>query len=92
MIHSNVLKAILLSVIMLFVVQPCSYAADEWVRGYYRQDGKYVEAYKRTYKDRTLNNNHSTRGNFNPYTGKKGYKPRDEDVYKQKRRRNKRSW
>jgi endonuclease YncB( thermonuclease family) len=44
------------------------------VRGYYRNDGTYVPAHKRTAPDESFNNNWSTVGNVNPYTGKPGTK------------------
>ena len=51
-------------------------AADaKYVRGHYRKStGSYVSGYHRTRADRVKFNNYSTRGNRNPYTGKKGYK------------------
>lgn len=48
-------------------------AADK-VRGYVRKDGTYVAPYTRSKRDSTPYNNYSTKGNSNPYTGKKGYK------------------
>lgn len=53
--------------------------SDQRVRGYSKKDGTYVQPYTKTSPDRTRNNNYSTRGNTNPYTGKAGTKPRDED-------------
>ena len=44
------------------------------VHGYTKKNGTYVEPYKRTKGDKTRINNYSTKGNSNPYTGKKGYK------------------
>ena len=68
--------------ILLFVLL-FSYEAlakrDHYVRGYFRKNGTYVQPYMRTNRDRTRNNNYSTRGNVNPYTGIHGTKPRDED-------------
>lgn len=54
-----------------------SYGNDVRVRGYTRGDGVYVQPHYRTAPDSTRNNNYSTYGNRNPYTGKRGYKPRD---------------
>jgi endonuclease YncB( thermonuclease family) len=42
------------------------------VRGYFRKDGTYVAGYKRTAPDGNSNNNWSTQGNINPYTGQVG--------------------
>lgn len=44
------------------------------VRGYFRKDGTYVPGYKKTAPDDNFNNNWSTQGNANPYTGKEGTK------------------
>ena len=46
--------------------------ADTYVNGYYRSDGTYVQGYWRSSPDGNHNNNWSTKGNINPYTGKKG--------------------
>ena len=48
--------------------------ADTWVNGYYRSDGTYVQGHYRSDPDNTTDNNWSTKGNTNPYTGKKGTK------------------
>lgn len=47
------------------------------VRGYYRSNGTYVQPHQRTYPNSTRNDNYSTIGNTNPYTGKAGTQPRD---------------
>jgi uncharacterized protein YxeA len=44
------------------------------VRGYTKKSGTYVAPHRRTNPDKTKFNNYSTKGNFNPYTGKKGTK------------------
>ena len=51
------------------------------VSGYTRRDGTYVHSYKATDPNGTRNDNFSTRGNVNPYTGEAGTKPRDEDPH-----------
>lgn len=43
------------------------------VSGYYRSNGTYVQPYFRTAPNSTNNDNFSTRGNVNPYTGKPGW-------------------
>ena len=45
--------------------------SDQWVNGYVKKNGTVVQPYRRT----------------NPYHGKPGTKPRDEDVWKHERRR-----
>lgn len=47
------------------------------VKGYYRSNGTYVQAHQRTVPNATRNDNYSTVGNTNPYTGKAGTVPRD---------------
>jgi len=44
------------------------------VRGYVRKDGTYVAPHYRSAPDGNFNNNWSTKGNVNPYTGKEGTK------------------
>lgn len=48
------------------------------VKSYIKKDGTYVDSYKRSKKDNTTLNNWSTKGNTNPYTGKKGTKKTKE--------------
>lgn len=44
------------------------------VRGYYKPSTRsYVVPSYRTSPNRTKLDNYSTKGNYNPYTGKKGY-------------------
>ena len=51
--------------------------SDHYVSGYYRSNGTYVSGYHATNPNGTRNDNYSTRGNVNPYTGEAGTKPRD---------------
>ena len=44
------------------------------VRGYFRKDGTYVPPHKRTAPDGSFDDNWSTVGNVNPYTGQPGKK------------------
>ena len=46
---------------------------SQWISGYHRADGIYVQGYYRTVPNSTINDNYSTYPNVNPYTGKKGY-------------------
>lgn len=46
--------------------------AAQRVRGYYRSSGMYVQPYYRTSPNSTRFDNYSTRGNYNPYTGRYG--------------------
>ena len=44
------------------------------VRGYTRKStGTYVQSHYKSPRDSSRFNNYSTKGNYNPYTGKKGY-------------------
>lgn len=47
---------------------------DVSVRGYTKRDGTYVAPHMRSRPDKSFDNNWSTRGNVNPYTGKPGTK------------------
>ncbi|WP_454737174.1 hypothetical protein [Cupriavidus necator] len=47
------------------------------VGGYVRDNGTYVQPHMQTNPNATRNDNWSTRGNVNPYTGTLGTKPRD---------------
>jgi len=44
------------------------------VSGYYRSGGIYVQPHYRSYNDGYFSNNWSTKGNYNPYTGRVGYR------------------
>jgi len=44
------------------------------VNGYYKANGTYVQPHYRSAPDNSVNNNWSTKGNVNPYTGKEGTK------------------
>lgn len=48
-----------------------------WVNGYVKKDGSYVRGHYKTKANGTVNDNFSTIGNVNPYTGKSGWLPRD---------------
>jgi hypothetical protein len=47
-------------------------AAADWVRGYYRSSGTYVQPHYRSHADGNFYNNWSTHPNVNPYTGQTG--------------------
>lgn len=50
------------------------------VDGYTKKDGTVVVPHNRTAPNKTKNDNWSTKGNVNPYTGKAGTKPRDGET------------
>lgn len=60
-------------VFMFLLMMGSSALADQYVNGYYRQNGTYVQGHYRTTPNNTRLDNYSTRGNYNPYTGQKGY-------------------
>jgi hypothetical protein len=47
---------------------------DVHVSAHTTKKGKYVKAHERTAPNSTQTDNYSTKGNVNPYTGKKGTK------------------
>ncbi len=74
-----------LALVLLVVAVPPLWASagdsekrDVQVDGYTRKDGTYVPEHHRTAPNQTKNDNWSTKGNENPYTGKKG----SEEPYK----------
>lgn len=46
--------------------------ADQWVNGYTRSDGTYVQGHYRSDPNGTVRDNFSYKGNRNPYTGEIG--------------------
>lgn len=66
----------LLFLIVLFFASVSAFSQVS-VRGYYRSNGTYVQPHQRTAPNYTRNDNYSTMGNVNPYTGKAGTQPRD---------------
>ena len=67
------MKKILL-VILLSIFMNQSANAGRFVSGYYRKSGTYVAPSYRTRANSTKWDNYSTKGNSNPYSGRKGYK------------------
>jgi hypothetical protein len=72
-------KKILVTFLLLVVMNLSFFSVAEArtvrVRGYYKPStGRYVMPSYRTSPNRTKIDNWSTKGNYNPYTGKKGYK------------------
>jgi len=56
-------------------------SSDVYVKGYTRSDGVYVKPHYRSAPNGTNRDNFSTKGNVNPYTGKKGYVEPDKKTY-----------
>lgn len=59
---------------VLLAAVSISAIADNYVQGYTRRDGTYVQPHYQTQGDRNPYNNYSTQGNSNPYTGQQGYR------------------
>jgi hypothetical protein len=51
--------------------------ADQYVNGYFRKDGTYVEGHFKSSANSTNTDNYSTQGNTNPYSGSQGTKAPD---------------
>lgn len=70
-------KIIILSVLSLFLLGFSVSSVEAKtikVKGYYKSSTmKYVAPSYRTSPNKTKFDNYSTKGNYNPFTGKKGY-------------------
>lgn len=67
------MKKLILFLALLFL--PSSLLAKTTnVKSYIKKDGTFIQGHYRTTPNNMKFNNWSTKGNFNPYTGKKGYK------------------
>ena len=63
---------ILTWIVLLLLVASTAFA-DVYVQPYYRKDGTYVSGHYRSSPNSNPYDNWSSKGNVNPYTGKKGY-------------------
>ena len=63
-------KVLLLAISFLLLLTTLVYA--ERVRGYFRNNGTYVQPYNRSDRNSTVRDNYSYKGNYNPYTGSTG--------------------
>jgi hypothetical protein len=57
---------------VVLVLVSAAVSAQVHVKGYTKKDGTYVAPHERTAPNGTINDNYSTKGNVNPYTGKEG--------------------
>lgn len=65
----------LLLLLFAFSLMTASVAQAKYQRGYYKPSTRtYVKGHFKTQSDNSKFNNYSTKGNRNPYTGKKGYR------------------
>jgi hypothetical protein len=71
----NIKKLIILVGVMAFLAMaPLAEARTVRVNGYYKPStGTYVAPHYKTSPNSTRYDNYSTKGNYNPYTGKNGY-------------------
>lgn len=76
------LKHLTIALFLASLATPTLAKDSHATRGYVKKNGTYVAPSRATNPDKTKNNNYSTRGNSNPYTGKAGTKPRDGDAPK----------
>ena len=58
----------------LLLGAPNPSSAQSYVNGYTRSNGTYVKGHYRSSPNSTQRDNYSTKGNYNPYSGKKGTK------------------
>lgn len=77
-------KVIATLLLLLSITPSIAEAADQYVNGYYRRDGTYVQPYHRSAPDNNFNNNYSSQGNINPYTGQEGTVTYDQYQRKQR--------
>lgn len=59
---------------IIILIGSSVFAKSVAVKPYIKSDGKFVSASHRTAKNKTKLDNYSTKGNVNPYTGKRGTK------------------
>ena len=71
------MEKIIIYIFILLVVSAPAFSKDVYVNGYTRGDGTHVQGHYRSAPDSTVNNNFSTEGNVNPYTGKDGWVDRE---------------
>ncbi len=71
------MKKLFFLTVLLFTTALSFAQSHVWVSGYTRSNGTYVPGHYRTAPNYTRNDNWTTRGNTNPYTGKAGTLPRD---------------
>jgi hypothetical protein len=65
-------KTIVAAGLILLLAATQSSASSHHVRGHISRKGNYVAPHHQTNPDHSKLNNWSTKGNVNPYTGKKG--------------------
>ena len=68
-------KYIIRSLLLIGVILSFANIAEAgYTKGYYKPStGRYVQSYYRSSPNSFKFDNYSSRGNYNPYTGRKGY-------------------
>jgi hypothetical protein len=69
------MKKIFFFIAFLLTVATSFAQTSTYVSGYTKSNGAYVQGHYRTSPNSTRNDNYSTVGNTNPYTGSYGTKP-----------------
>lgn len=64
------MKSIILAALLAVIAQTA--IADQYVKGYIKRDGTYVQPHVRSSPNNQQWDNYSTKGNTNPYTGERG--------------------
>src|SRR3990167_890821 len=63
-------------IIIITLLVSTTALAQTWVNPYVRRDGTVVQGHMRSSPNNTVDDNYSTRGNVNPFTGSQGTQPR----------------
>jgi hypothetical protein len=66
------LASLLFASLAVSAALPAHARSSHSVSGYVKKNGTYVAPHRQTDSDSSRVNNWSSKGNFNPYTGKKG--------------------
>ena len=66
------MKYLIIALLLTAFLAPSSVDAATRVNGYYRSNGTYVQPYHRSSPNSSKIDNYSTKGNYNPYSGKRG--------------------
>lgn len=67
------LTTILIVFISIFCFNTLFAQSDVYVNGYFKKNGTYVQPHFKTAPNSSMFDNYSTKGNYNPYTGKPGW-------------------
>jgi hypothetical protein len=68
------MKKLIAIILVLFTITPLLRAhGAHYVKGYYTRNGTYVPGHYETNANGNFYDNWSTRGNYNPWTGKQGW-------------------